>query len=145
MADFVLVPPPPQEEERLRLEAQRSSLELPGLQSHEVPWSQERALLTQEVRLFRRNTIIFYMKLRSILMHWRLGRKDNPPEETGHPEVSAGRVWTLGRNTAVDHFAVLAACYDCYFYSARLYSVFKVFHQVPGTILVPIRPGFQAS
>lgn len=44
-------------------------------------------------------------------MHWRLGRKDNPPEETGHPEVSAG-VWTLGRNTAVDHFVVLAACFD---------------------------------
>lgn len=52
------------------------------------------------------------MKLRSILMHWRLGRKDNPPEETGHPEVSAGRFWTLGRNTAVGHFVVSAAGYD---------------------------------
>uniref|UniRef100_A0A671VKV6 Microtubule crosslinking factor 1 n=1 Tax=Sparus aurata TaxID=8175 RepID=A0A671VKV6_SPAAU len=77
---------PEQEDERLRLEAQRGALELQGLQSHEVPWTQERALLQQEVRLFRRNTIIFYMKLRWILMHWRLGRKDDSREETGHQE-----------------------------------------------------------
>ncbi|XP_008277899.1 microtubule cross-linking factor 1 [Stegastes partitus] len=76
----------PQEDERLRLEAQREGLELQGLQSHEVPWPQERAALQQEVRLFRRNTIIFYMKLRWILMHWRLGRKDDSGEETAHPE-----------------------------------------------------------
>uniref|UniRef100_UPI0037E84019 microtubule cross-linking factor 1 isoform X2 n=1 Tax=Semicossyphus pulcher TaxID=241346 RepID=UPI0037E84019 len=77
---------PQQEDERLRLEAQRGSLELQGLQCHEVPWTQERTLLQQEVRLFRRNTIIFYMKLRSILMHWRLGRKDESGEETGPTE-----------------------------------------------------------
>lgn len=77
-----------QEDERLCLEAQRGGLELQGLQSHEVPWTQERAMLQQEVRLFRRNTIIFYMKLRWILMHWRLGRKDTSREET--PEVSQG-------------------------------------------------------
>ncbi|XP_051264147.1 microtubule cross-linking factor 1 isoform X3 [Dicentrarchus labrax] len=76
----------PQEDERLRLEAQRGGLELQGLQSHEVPWTQERTMLQQEVRLFRRNTIIFYMKLRWILMHWRLGLKDDSREETGHPE-----------------------------------------------------------
>ncbi|XP_068457571.1 microtubule cross-linking factor 1 isoform X2 [Clinocottus analis] len=74
-----------QEDERLRLEAQRGGLELPGLQTHEVPWPQERAVLQQEVRLFRRNSIIFYMKLRWILMHWRLGRKDVPGEETVNP------------------------------------------------------------
>lgn len=79
-----------QEDERLRLEAQRGGLELQGLQSHEVPWPQERAMLQQEVRLFRRNTIIFYMKLRWILMHWRLGRKDDSGEEPVHPEVSPG-------------------------------------------------------
>lgn len=105
MADFCPCSLLRQEDEHLRLEAQRSGLELPGLQSHEVPWSQERALLTQEVRLFRRNTIIFYMKLRSILMHWRLGRKDNPPEETGHPEVSAGGL------EAVDHFVGLSSLF----------------------------------
>ncbi|XP_053186211.1 microtubule cross-linking factor 1 [Scomber japonicus] len=76
----------PQEDERLRLEAQRGGLELQGLQSHEVPWTQERAMLQQEVRVFRRNTIIFYMKLRWILMHWRLGRKDDSGEEAMHPE-----------------------------------------------------------
>ena len=74
----------------MRLEAQRGALELQGLQSHDVPWTQERALLQQEVRLFRRNTIIFYMKLRWILMHWRLGRKDDSREEMGHQEVSRG-------------------------------------------------------
>ncbi|XP_051808914.1 microtubule cross-linking factor 1 isoform X2 [Acanthochromis polyacanthus] len=78
---------PQQEDERLRLEAQREGLELQGLQSLEAPWPQERAALQQEVRLFRRNTVIFYMKLRWILMHWRLGRKDEPGEETGHPEL----------------------------------------------------------
>lgn len=79
-----------QDDERLRLEAQRGGLELQGLQSHEVPWNQERATLLQEVRFFRRNTIIFYMKLRWILTHWRLARKDDPGEETVHPEVSRG-------------------------------------------------------
>ncbi|XP_054869993.1 microtubule cross-linking factor 1 isoform X2 [Amphiprion ocellaris] len=77
----------PQEDERLRLEAQREGLELQGLQSLEAPWPQERAALQQEVRLFRRNTVIFYMKLRWILMHWRLGRKDESGEETVHPEL----------------------------------------------------------
>ncbi|KAE8290683.1 Microtubule cross-linking factor 1 [Larimichthys crocea] len=77
---------PQQDDERLRLEAQRGGLELQGLQSHEVPWNQERATLLQEVRFFRRNTIIFYMKLRWILTHWRLARKDDPGEETVHPE-----------------------------------------------------------
>uniref|UniRef100_A0A3P8T2V8 Microtubule crosslinking factor 1 n=1 Tax=Amphiprion percula TaxID=161767 RepID=A0A3P8T2V8_AMPPE len=78
---------PQQEDERLRLEAQREGLELQGLQSLEAPWPQERAALQQEVRLFRRNTVIFYMKLRWILMHWRLGRKDESGEETVHPEL----------------------------------------------------------
>ncbi|XP_040911861.1 microtubule cross-linking factor 1 isoform X2 [Toxotes jaculatrix] len=77
---------PQQEDDLLRLEAQRGALELQGLQSHEVPWVQERAMLQQEVRLFRRNTIIFYMKLRWILMHWRLSRKDDSGEETVNPE-----------------------------------------------------------
>lgn len=74
------------DDERLRLEAQRGGLELPGLQSHDVPWPQERTLLHQELRLFRRNTVIFYMKLRSILMHWRLGHKDSLSEENQGPQ-----------------------------------------------------------
>ncbi|KAM8851033.1 microtubule cross-linking factor 1 isoform 2-T2 [Spinachia spinachia] len=78
---------PQQEDERLRLEAQRGGLDLQGLQTHEVPWPQERATLQQEVRLFRRNNIIFYMKLRWILAHWRLGSKGDCGEETGDPEL----------------------------------------------------------
>ncbi|XP_022534698.2 microtubule cross-linking factor 1 isoform X2 [Astyanax mexicanus] len=74
-----------QEEDRRRLEARRG-LELQGLQSHEPAWPQERALLQQEVRLFRQNTIIVYMKLRWILMHWRLGRRTDVTEEGAHGE-----------------------------------------------------------
>ncbi|XP_072524704.1 microtubule cross-linking factor 1 isoform X2 [Salminus brasiliensis] len=74
-----------QEDDRRRLEARRG-LELQGLQSHEPTWPQERALLQQEVRLFRQNTIIVYMKLRWILMHWRLGRRTDMAEEGAHAE-----------------------------------------------------------
>ncbi|CAG5896445.1 unnamed protein product [Menidia menidia] len=77
---------PQLEEERLRLEAPRDPLELQGLQSQEAPWPQERAALQQELRLFRRNTVVFYMKLRWILTHWRLGRKDDPGDKPAHPE-----------------------------------------------------------
>lgn len=84
-----------QDDERLRLEAQREGLELQGLQTHEVPWAQERAMLQQEVRLYRRNIIIIYMKLRWILMHWRLGRKEDSGDDAVHPEVSpTGVLWT---------------------------------------------------
>ncbi|XP_029380456.1 microtubule cross-linking factor 1 isoform X2 [Echeneis naucrates] len=76
----------PQDDELLRLEAKRGGLELQGLQSHDVTWAQERSLLQQEVRLFRRNTIIFYMKLRWILMHWRLSRKDDSEGEAARQE-----------------------------------------------------------
>lgn len=65
----------------------RRGLELQGLQSHEPAWIQERALLQQEVRLFRQNTIIVYMKLRWILMHWRLGRRTDVAEEGAPAEV----------------------------------------------------------
>ncbi|XP_058611741.1 microtubule cross-linking factor 1 isoform X7 [Onychostoma macrolepis] len=74
-----------QEEERRRVEARRG-LELQGLQSHEPTWPQERVLLQQEVRLFRHNMVIVYMKLRWILMHWRLGRRTDGLEEGAHAE-----------------------------------------------------------
>ncbi|RVE61017.1 hypothetical protein OJAV_G00166550 [Oryzias javanicus] len=73
-----------QEDGCLRLEMQREGLELQGLQSLELPWTHERAAMQQEVRLFRRNTIIFYMKLRAILTTWRLGRKE---DKAAHSEV----------------------------------------------------------
>ncbi|XP_067308919.1 microtubule cross-linking factor 1 isoform X2 [Pseudorasbora parva] len=74
-----------QEEERRRAEARRG-LELQGLQSHEPTWPQERVLLQQEVRLFRHNMVIVYMKLRWILMHWRLGRRTDGVDEGAHAE-----------------------------------------------------------
>ncbi|XP_028832257.1 microtubule cross-linking factor 1 isoform X2 [Denticeps clupeoides] len=74
-----------QEEEQRRLEARRG-LELQGLQPLDAPWPQERALMQQELRLFRHNTIILYMKLRWILMHWRLGRRMESGEEGAHDE-----------------------------------------------------------
>eukprot|EP00063_Salmo_salar_P068526 XP_014043361.1 PREDICTED: microtubule cross-linking factor 1-like isoform X2 [Salmo salar] len=80
-----------QDEERRRLDPQgvrpRVGLDLTGLQAHEAPWVQERTLLQQEVQLFRHNTIIFYMKLRWILMHWRLGKRTETGEETAHSEM----------------------------------------------------------
>lgn len=69
----------------MRLQGHRGGLELQGLQSHEVSWTQERAALQQEVRLFRRNTVVLYMKLRSMLMRRRLGCRDQ--EEAAQPEV----------------------------------------------------------
>ncbi|XP_039505032.1 microtubule cross-linking factor 1 isoform X2 [Pimephales promelas] len=75
----------PQEEERRRAEARRG-LELQGLQSHEPTWPQERVQLQQEVRLFRHNIVIVYMKLRWILMHWRLGRRTDGVDEGAHAE-----------------------------------------------------------
>uniref|UniRef100_A0A3P9K781 Microtubule crosslinking factor 1 n=1 Tax=Oryzias latipes TaxID=8090 RepID=A0A3P9K781_ORYLA len=76
-----------QEDGCLRLEMQREGLELQGLQSLDIPWTHERAAMQQEVRLFRRNTIIFYMKLRTILTNWRLGRKDDSADKTAHSEA----------------------------------------------------------
>lgn len=75
-----------QDEERRRSEARRG-LELQGLQSHEPAGPQERVLLQQEVRFFRHNIVIVYMKLRWILMHWRLGRRTDATEESAHAEV----------------------------------------------------------
>jgi len=78
-----------EEEQRACLEARRGGLELPGLQGHEGPWALERGLLQQELRLFRHNTVIFYMKLRWILMHWRLDRRMEPADDASQqPEVS---------------------------------------------------------
>ncbi|XP_061775594.1 microtubule cross-linking factor 1 isoform X2 [Nerophis ophidion] len=76
-----------EEEKRPHPETQHGGLQLPGLQSPESLWAQERAALQQEVRLFRRNTAIFYMKLRSILAQWRLGRKVQALDEGVQPQL----------------------------------------------------------
>ncbi|XP_051943843.1 microtubule cross-linking factor 1 isoform X2 [Hippocampus zosterae] len=79
----------PQEDEGLHPEPQCPHLELPGLlQAPEVCWAQERSALQQEIRLFQRNTAIFYMKLKSILARWRLGSRDGAmPDDGAQPEV----------------------------------------------------------
>ncbi|XP_051553360.1 microtubule cross-linking factor 1-like isoform X2 [Myxocyprinus asiaticus] len=74
-----------QEEERRRMETRRG-LELQGLQTHEPTWPQERVLLLQEVRSFHHNIVIVYMKLRWILMHWRLGRRMDTGEDGANAE-----------------------------------------------------------
>ncbi|KAL0966947.1 hypothetical protein UPYG_G00302630 [Umbra pygmaea] len=79
-----------QDEERKLLEVSclrpRAGLELSGLQAQEAPWVHEKMFLHQEVRLFRHNTVIFYMKLRWILTHWRLGRRAGAGDEAAHSE-----------------------------------------------------------
>ncbi|TRY66091.1 hypothetical protein DNTS_035583 [Danionella cerebrum] len=69
-----------QEDERRHTDPRRG-LELQGLQPHEPTWPQERALLQQEVRSFRHNMVMVYMKLRWVLMHWRRGRRTESAEE----------------------------------------------------------------
>jgi hypothetical protein len=62
----------------------------------EGPWAQERGLLQQELRLFRHNTVIFYMKLRWILLHWRLDRRSDPRDEAPHPAEVGGHPPHMG-------------------------------------------------
>uniref|UniRef100_A0A3Q2XZG6 Microtubule crosslinking factor 1 n=1 Tax=Hippocampus comes TaxID=109280 RepID=A0A3Q2XZG6_HIPCM len=90
MTDIQVISVRYSEDEGLHPEPQRPRLELPGLlQAPEVCWAQERSALQQEVRLFQRNTAIFYMKLKSILARWRLGSRDGAmPDDGAQPEVS---------------------------------------------------------
>ncbi|XP_072296787.1 microtubule cross-linking factor 1 isoform X2 [Eucyclogobius newberryi] len=75
------------QDERLQsAEAQRGALQLPGLQTHDSGWPQERSALHQELRLFRRNTIILYMKLRATLGQWRSRHREEPAEGATQPE-----------------------------------------------------------
>ncbi|XP_036374889.1 microtubule cross-linking factor 1-like isoform X2 [Megalops cyprinoides] len=70
-----------QQEDECRKGELGRSLELPGrgleLQGRglEPAWVQERAVLQQELRLLRHSTVVFYVKLRSLLTHWRLARR----------------------------------------------------------------------
>ncbi|KAJ8337167.1 hypothetical protein SKAU_G00383870 [Synaphobranchus kaupii] len=52
-------------------------------------WAQERPMLQQELRLLRHSTVVFYVKLRSILAHWRLGRRADAGMEGTLPERAA--------------------------------------------------------
>ncbi|KAG7455476.1 hypothetical protein MATL_G00257170 [Megalops atlanticus] len=76
-----------QQEDECRKGELGRSLELPGrgleLQGRglEPAWFQERAVLQQELRLLRHSTAVFYVKLRSLLTHWRLARRADTSTE----------------------------------------------------------------
>uniref|UniRef100_H3DBK9 Microtubule crosslinking factor 1 n=1 Tax=Tetraodon nigroviridis TaxID=99883 RepID=H3DBK9_TETNG len=70
-------------ERRLRAASEERESAAPQVQRHRAS-SDPSALKSREVRLFRRNTLIFYMKLRSMLMRRRLGCRDQ--EEAAQPE-----------------------------------------------------------
>ncbi|XP_036410339.1 microtubule cross-linking factor 1-like isoform X2 [Megalops cyprinoides] len=57
-----------------------------GCVVQEQAWPQERALLQQEMRLFRHSTFLLYVKLRWLLRHWRQRLGADEGEEDGLPE-----------------------------------------------------------
>nr|XP_023682077.1 microtubule cross-linking factor 1 isoform X2 [Paramormyrops kingsleyae] len=58
----------------------------PWLSSQEQAWAQERALLQQELRLLRHNMAAVYVKLRWLLVNWRLGRRSESTVEDAPSE-----------------------------------------------------------
>ncbi|KAJ8272893.1 hypothetical protein GJAV_G00094680 [Gymnothorax javanicus] len=58
-------------------------------QSLDQAWAQDRPALQQELRLLRHSTVVFYVKLRSLLAHWRLGRRADTGIEGGLLECEA--------------------------------------------------------
>lgn len=57
-------------------------------------WAQDRPVLQQELRLLRHSTVVFYVKLRSLLAHWRSGRRADAGLEGALSEVSPARCST---------------------------------------------------
>uniref|UniRef100_A0A5F8GKG0 Microtubule crosslinking factor 1 n=1 Tax=Monodelphis domestica TaxID=13616 RepID=A0A5F8GKG0_MONDO len=57
-------------------------------------WEEEKNVLQQDLRHFRQNTFLFYVKLKWLLKHWRRGKKgEEEPEdfmEMEHPETVPG-------------------------------------------------------
>lgn len=41
----------------------------------EKTWSQEKSLLHQELRHFKQDTFLLYVKLKWLLKHWRQGKR----------------------------------------------------------------------
>nr|XP_006006719.1 PREDICTED: microtubule cross-linking factor 1 isoform X2 [Latimeria chalumnae] len=66
-----------QEEHRKSLMRKDFEVQSLSLQNklEEKTWSQEKTLLQQEVRHFRQNTFLFYVKLKWLLKHWRKGKQ----------------------------------------------------------------------
>ncbi|XP_013919752.1 PREDICTED: microtubule cross-linking factor 1 isoform X2 [Thamnophis sirtalis] len=72
------------EEEHLQ-NLQRKDLEVQSLtlqnKLEEKTWSQEKILMDQELRHFKQNIFILYVKLKWLLKHWRHGRQIEKQEE----------------------------------------------------------------
>ncbi|NWU92736.1 MTCL1 factor, partial [Upupa epops] len=82
------------EEEHLQ-SLRRKDLEVQSLtlqnKLEEKSWSQEKSLLQQELRHFKQNTFLLYVKLKWLLKHWRQGKRmeDEGEDvlELEHPET----------------------------------------------------------
>ncbi|NXH09522.1 MTCL1 factor, partial [Bucco capensis] len=81
------------EEEHLQT-LRRKDLEVQSLtlqnKLEEKTWSQEKNLLQQELRHFKQDTFLLYVKLKWLLKHWRQGKRLEEGEdiaEMEHPEV----------------------------------------------------------
>ncbi|XP_039610717.1 microtubule cross-linking factor 1 isoform X2 [Polypterus senegalus] len=72
-----------EEEYRKNLLRKDFEVQSMSLQSklEEKSWSQEKTVMQQELRLFRQNTFVFYVKLKWLLKHWRQGKKIDDDEE----------------------------------------------------------------
>ncbi|XP_077348588.1 microtubule cross-linking factor 1 isoform X1 [Lithobates pipiens] len=84
------------EEEHLK-NIRRKDLEVQGLtlqnKLEEKTWGQEKCLLQQELRNFKRNVFIFYVKLKWLLAHWRQCKRVE--EEVGDELLQIEQLNTL--------------------------------------------------
>ncbi|XP_071660343.1 microtubule cross-linking factor 1 isoform X9 [Patagioenas fasciata] len=82
------------EEEHMQT-LRRKDLEVQSLtlqnKLEEKTWSQEKSLLQQELRHFKQDTFLLYVKLKWLLKHWRQGKRMEEEGEdileTEHPEA----------------------------------------------------------
>ncbi|NXT18797.1 MTCL1 factor, partial [Syrrhaptes paradoxus] len=82
------------EEEHIQT-LRRKDLEVQSLtlqnKLEEKTWSQEKSLLQQELRHFKQDTFLLYVKLKWLLKHWRQGKRMEEEEqdivEIEHPEA----------------------------------------------------------
>lgn len=76
--DMVSVVPLKLEEEHMQT-LRRKDLEVQSLtlqnKLEEKTWSQEKSLLQQELRHFKQDTFLLYVKLKWLLKHWRQGKR----------------------------------------------------------------------
>lgn len=75
---MVSVVPLKLEEEHMQT-LRRKDLEVQSLtlqnKLEEKTWSQEKSLMQQELRLFKHDTFLLYVRLKWLLKHWRQGKR----------------------------------------------------------------------